>query len=57
MKNNKRFSFRQLLEKQHSKMEIIVTFLVILEMMKMGQIDIEQQDICDDIMITSKLSA
>lgn len=52
-----RFSFRQLMEKQHSKMEIIVTFLVILEMMKLGQIDIEQQDICDDIIITSKLLA
>lgn len=56
IRNNQCFSFRQLLEKQHSKMEIIVTFLVILEMMKMGQIDIEQQDICDDIMITSRIS-
>lgn len=54
IKSHKRFSFRQLLEKQHSRMEIIVTFLVILEMMKMGQIDIEQHDICNDIMIISK---
>ena len=38
-------------------MEIIVTFLVILEMMKLGEIDIEQQDICDDIIITSKVMA
>ncbi len=52
-----RFSFRRLLEKQHSRMEIIVTFLVILEMMKLGWIDIEQQGICDDIMITSKIMA
>lgn len=57
VKNHKCFGFRQLLEKQGSKMEIIVTFLVILEMMKLGQIDIEQQDICDDIVITSKLLA
>lgn len=57
VKNHKSFGFRQLLEKQGSKMEIIVTFLVILEMMKLGQIDIEQQDICDDIIITSKLLA
>lgn len=56
VRSHKRFSFKQLLEKQHSKMEIIVTFLVILEMMKMGRIDIEQQDICDDIIITSKTS-
>lgn len=51
------FSFRELLEKQHSKMEIIVTFLVILEMMKTGLIDIEQQDICGDIMIMSRTGA
>lgn len=53
----RRFSFRRLLEKQHSKMEIIVTFLVILEMMKLGQIDIEQQEIGDDIVIISKALA
>lgn len=50
---HKTCSFRQLLEKQHSKMEIIVTFLVILEMMKLGKISIAQEDICDDILITS----
>ena len=44
-------SFRQLLEKQHSKMEIIVTFLVVLELMKVGQISIEQDNIFDDIRI------
>lgn len=57
IKTHKRFSFYRLLEKQHSRMEIIVTFLVILEMMKLGQIDIEQQDIGDDIIITSKVMA
>ena len=36
MKQNKTFSFRALLEKQASKMEVVVTFLVILEFMKMG---------------------
>ncbi|MCI9095840.1 MAG: segregation/condensation protein A [Lachnospiraceae bacterium] len=51
---HKTFSFRQLLEKQKSKMEIIVTFLVILEMMKMGKISIVQENTFDDIMITSK---
>ena len=54
MRTHKRCSFRSLLEKQHSKMEIIVTFLVVLEMMKTGLIDIEQQDICGDIIITYK---
>ena len=47
------FSFRELLEKQRSKMEIIVTFLIILEMMKIGKISIIQEKIFDDIMITS----
>lgn len=54
IRQHRTFSFRELLEKQDSKMEIIVTFLVILEMMKTGQIDIDQENIFDDIIITSK---
>ena len=54
IRTHKTFSFRKLLEKQHSKMEVIVTFLVILELMKIGRIGIEQEDIFADIMITSK---
>ena len=46
------FSFRRLLEKQSSKMEIIVTFLVVLELMKTSKITITQERIFDDIMIT-----
>ena len=50
-REHKRFSFRNLLEKQKSKMNIIVTFLVILELMKSGKIIISQENIFDDIMI------
>lgn len=50
------FSFRQLLEKQNSKMEIIVTFLVILEMIKIGEVSIVQEDTFDDIIITSSVA-
>ena len=50
---NKKFSFRALLERQTGKMEIIVTFLVILELMKVGRIHIFQEDIFDDILITT----
>lgn len=50
-------SFRNLLEKQNSKMEVIVTFLVILELMKVGKILIEQEDAFEDIYITSKEAA
>ncbi|MBQ7955390.1 MAG: segregation/condensation protein A [Lachnospiraceae bacterium] len=53
VRSHRTFSFRKLLEKQGSKMEIIVTFLVILEMMKVGRITIVQENIFDDIMITS----
>ena len=53
IKTHKTFSFRALLEKQKSKMEVIVSFLVILEMMKIGKISIVQEDTFDDIIITS----
>lgn len=55
IRKNKEIGFRQLLEKQNSKMEIIVTFLVVLEMIKLGKIDVKQQEVCGDIMITSVL--
>lgn len=52
---NKTVSFRNLLEKQNSKMEIIVSFLVILELIKIGLIEIVQEDIFDDILIKVKV--
>ena len=54
-REHKTFSFRKLLEKQNSKMEVIVTFLIILELMKTGRINISQENIFDDIMITSNV--
>ncbi len=57
VKNHKRFSFRKLLEKQGSKMEVIVTFMAVLEMMKQGIISIEQEDTFADIVITSSYAA
>jgi segregation and condensation protein A len=51
------FSFRSLLEAQSSKMEVIVTFLAILELMKTGKILILQDHIFDDIKIESKIAA
>lgn len=55
-REHKSFSFRRLLEKQSSKMELIVTFLIILELMKIGKISISQENIFDDIIITSQLA-
>lgn len=48
---HKKFSFRKLLETQNNKMELVVTFLCILELMKMGRISIVQEEIFDDIQI------
>ncbi|MBO5176142.1 MAG: segregation/condensation protein A [Lachnospiraceae bacterium] len=48
---NKKFSFRKLLEEQCDKMDLIVTFLCILELMKMGRVSIVQEEIFDDILI------
>lgn len=55
-REHKSFSFRKLLEKQKSRAELIVTFLIILEMMKVGKITISQEAIFDDIMITSNVA-
>lgn len=55
-RSHKTFSFRGLLGKQRSKMEVIVTFLVILEMMKTGDITISQENIGEDILITSNVA-
>ena len=51
---HKKFSFKALLEKQRSKAEIIVTFLIILELMKVGRITILQENLFDDIYITAQ---
>ncbi|HCL03538.1 MAG TPA: segregation/condensation protein A [Lachnoclostridium phytofermentans] len=45
------FSFKKLLERQTGKMDVIVTFLGILELMKMQRIEICQNDLFEDIMI------
>lgn len=54
---HKRFSFRNLLEEQNSKMEVIVCFLAILECMKSGKITISQEGLFGDISIESNVAA
>lgn len=46
-------SFRNLLERSHSKMEVIVTFLVVLELIKGGRISVIQEKRTDDIIINT----
>jgi len=48
---HRKFSFRDLLKSQHSRMDVIVSFLCILELIKMGRIMIEQENLFDDISI------
>ena len=48
---HKTFSFRKLLETQNNKMELVVTFLCILELMKLGRIQTVQEELFDDIWI------
>jgi segregation and condensation protein A len=45
------FSFRELLEQQQTKMETIVMFLAVLEMIKTGGICVRQESLFDDIQI------
>ena len=47
------FSFRILFENKRTRMQLIVTFLSVLELMKMSKIRIEQKKLFDDIEITS----
>ncbi|MDK2809179.1 MAG: segregation and condensation protein [Clostridiales bacterium] len=51
-REHKTFSFRSLLLTQRKKMEIIVVFLSLLELMKVGKLEISQEHTFDDILIT-----
>ena len=53
LKKRKRCSFRQLLESQSSKVEVIVSFLAILELIKVGEIEVHQDKTFGDIYIDS----
>lgn len=55
--SHRKFSFRKLLEAKSGKMEMIVHFLAILELMKLGKILIKQDRLFDDIMIESMVAA
>ena len=50
-RKKRRMSYRRILEQQPSKLNAIVTFLAILELMKNGKIRISQKELFDDIEI------
>ena len=45
----RRFSFRQLLERQADKLELVVTFLAVLELMKIGKLHLTQEETFGDM--------
>lgn len=47
----RRFSFRGMLMKQADKTEVVVTFLALLELMKIGKIHLIQEHLFDDMII------
>jgi segregation and condensation protein A len=51
LKNNKKFSFHEMLLEAPSKMSVIVTFLVVLELIKTGFVTAEQENTMADINI------
>lgn len=53
-KTHRSFRFRDLLMRQTSKVQVIVTFLAVLEMMKSGKIYASQEETFGDILIRSK---
>lgn len=54
-REHKLFSFRTLLGSQKSKMQTVVTFLAVLQLIKEGILIVQQEHAFDDIMITANL--
>lgn len=50
-RKHRKFRFRQMLEKQTDRLELVVTFLAILELMKIGKISLTQEHLFDDMQI------
>ncbi|MCF7884866.1 MAG: segregation/condensation protein A [Candidatus Marinimicrobia bacterium] len=51
--DTKRMSFRELIRDLENKIEVIVTFLAILEMVKLDRIKIKQDDVFEEIYLVS----
>ena len=53
IRKRKKCSFKQLLEEAKSKVEVIVSFLAVLELIKVGEIEVHQEKTFGDIYIDS----
>lgn len=55
-KKHGRFTFISMFDDVHTKMQVIVTFLALLELMKSGKLVIVQENIFDDIIIERRVA-
>lgn len=55
-KDHHHFSFKGILRESESRLEVIVTFLAVLELMKSGQIKARQEEIFGDIEMESQVA-
>ena len=53
--SHRTFSFRTLLSDAKNKMDVIITFVVLLEMIRQGELCVRQDRLFDDIEVTSKM--
>ncbi len=54
-RSHKSFSFSKMLSGEDTKMDIVVMFIAVLEMVKIGHLTVQQKDIFGDITIASNL--
>lgn len=50
---HRHFSFRQMLVQAASRTEVVVTFLAVLELMKIGKISVSQEETCGEIEVNA----
>ena len=50
-RKHRKFTFRALLEEQPTKLEVVVTFLSVLELMKIGKIALSQEEVFGEMQI------
>ena len=56
-RGHKRFSFTELLNDRRDRSEVVVSFLAVLELMKMGKISVTQEDLSKDMEVEVKNGA
>ena len=50
-RGHKRFRFSDVIERESDRLDIVVSFLAVLELMKMGRIYLVQENMFDDMQI------